>query len=161
MSPALHDLLASAELQHLMHAYCKAIDDNDPDAVAALFTDDCVYRTSKGRNGTTHGRPAVADRVRLLLTAFSATSHHSSNAVVRLTSPETAVGTSYLLAWHRFREPRPDGILWARYHDIFACTADGWRIAERTLRVHGQQDFAFGWLPPEPPRGNPDGSGGP
>ena len=157
MTDALELLATRLDVVDLLHAYCRAVDDNDPDAVAALFTQDCVYATSRGRNGVTRGRGAVAERVALLLSTFSATSHHVTNAVVTPESADRALSVCSLYAWHRFLDDRPDGLLWARYHDVVVRTADGWRIAERTLRVHGQQDFPFGWLPPEPPRGGPRG----
>ncbi len=145
-------LLDRQALLDLVHDYCRHVDDNDPAAAAALFTEDAVFITSRGARGTVHGRAQVQDRLALLLSTFVATSHHASGTRVRFLDDDSAVGVTYLLAWHRFAEDRPDGILWAQYHDRWARTPDGWRIAERTLRVTGEQSFPFGWQPPLPAR---------
>lgn len=146
-------LLDRQSLLDLVHDYCRHVDDADPAAAAALFTEDAVFVTSRGARGTAHGRPQIEARLALLLSTFTATSHHATGTRVRFLDDDTAVGVTYLVAWHRFPQGRPDGILWARYHDRWARTTDGWRITERTLRVHGEQDFPFGWQPQLPPRG--------
>ena len=144
----LSTLVDRQAIVDLVHDYARLVDDGRPDEVAELFTDDCTFRSTRGRNGTSHGREAVRARMRLLLSTFTATSHHVTNIQVRLTDPDRAEGLTYLYARHDFTENRPIGHLWARYVDVFHRTHEGWRIAERSLHVTGEQNFPFGWLPP-------------
>ena len=152
---ALRTLIDRQAIVDLVHDYARLVDDGRPDEVAELFTDDCTFRSTRGRNGTSTGRDAVRERMHLLLSTFRSTSHHVSNIQVTFTGPDRAEGLTYLYAWHDFTEERPIGHLWARYVDVFDRTPDGWRIAERSLHVTGEKDFAFGWLPPHRPGADP------
>ncbi len=145
-------LLQRQRIVDLLHAYCRGVDDNRPAEVAELFAEDCVFVSSTGGNGTVHGRVAVQARLAKLLAGFSATSHHLSNIEIDFADDDHATGISYLYAWHRFDGDRPDALLWARYHDTFVQVAGRWQIAERTLRVTGDQAMPFGWQPPLPAR---------
>jgi len=145
---ALSALVDRQSIVDLVHDYARLVDDGRADAVADLFTEDCTFRSTRGRNGTSTGRDAVRERMHLLLSTFAATSHHVSNIQVTFTGPDRAEGLTYLYAWHDFTDDRPVGHLWARYVDVFQRTPTGWRIAERSLHVTGEKDFAFGWLPP-------------
>lgn len=144
----LSTLIERQAIIDLIHEYSRLVDESRPDGVAALFTPDCVFRSTSGKNGTARGRDAVRDRMHLLLSTFSATSHHVSNIQITFASPDRAQGLVYLFAWHDFTKERPVGYLWGRYSDVYERTAEGWRIAERSMHVTGHKDFPFGWLPP-------------
>ncbi|SOD74674.1 uncharacterized protein (TIGR02246 family) [Jatrophihabitans sp. GAS493] len=135
------------ELRDLVQAYCQSIDRGDAEAVGELFVGDGVFVTSTGRNGTATGRPAIVARVELLISTFAATSHHVTSTSFVFTGKDIVELESYLYAWHRFREQRPDGYLWARYVDTAVRTTAGWRLQSRTLKVVGEVDFPFGWVP--------------
>jgi uncharacterized protein (TIGR02246 family) len=140
--------LADRELiRDVIHAYCRHVDRQEASSVAELFTDDATFVTTAGRHGTAVGRAAIQDRMTLLLSTFEATSHHVSNTAIRFADPDLADAETYLFAWHRFPGERPDGYLWARYIDRFVRDGDSWRIAERTLKVVGERDFPFAWVP--------------
>lgn len=147
MSPELGRLVDREELRDLVHAYCHHVDTRDAAAAAGLFTEDAVFVTSTGRNGTSVGRAAIARRLERLLATFTATSHHVSNTRMEFLDADSVRMESYLYAWHRFPSDRPDGFLWARYVDRAVRTPAGWRLRERTLRVVGEVDFPFGWVP--------------
>ena len=125
----------------LVHAYCQHFDENDPDAVAALFTEDARIDYGPELEPIV-GRAAIAPRIAVGLTeTFAATSHHVSNMRIVFDGPDEASAVTYLYAWHRYRDGSPDGELWGRYHHRFRRTAEGWRIAELVLRAAGSRDF--------------------
>ena len=72
---------------------------------------------------------------------FAATSHHVSNIQLTFEGPDHARATTYLYAWHRYRDGSPDSELWGRYHHRFERTAAGWRIAGLVLTAAGAKDF--------------------
>lgn len=132
----------------VIHAYCRNVDLVRPAAVAALFTDDCTVDYGPGLGAPTHGSADLERRLGAGLPRFAATSHHVSNIEISFDGTDDAADTvTYLYAWHRYDDDRPDAHLWARYHDRFVRTTDGWRIAARVLRVAGQQDFDVDWHP--------------
>jgi uncharacterized protein (TIGR02246 family) len=137
-----------AAVVELITTYARAIDEKDAPRVAELFTDDCLFRVFQGPKGEARGRAGVSRLVDRLLSTFTATSHHVSNIQVDMTGPDTASASTYLHAWHRFAEERPDGILWARYEDELVREQGRWLFARRTLRVTGEQDFALHWIGP-------------
>lgn len=138
-----------AAVVELITTYARAIDDKDAPRVAELFAENCLFRVFQGPKGEARGREGVSGLVDRLLSTFTATSHHVSNIQVDLTGPDTARATTYLHAWHRFAEERPDGLLWARYEDELVRQQGEWLFARRTLRVIGEQDFALHWIGPE------------
>jgi ketosteroid isomerase-like protein len=125
----------------LIHAYCYHFDQNEPEAVAALFTTEATI--DYGPEATLIvGADNVAGTIAVGLNeTFAATSHHVSNISITFEGLDTATGVTYLYAWHRYRDGSPDGHLWGRYHHRFERTADGWRIAELVLRAAGTVDF--------------------
>ncbi len=148
-----------AELQRLVdrqaivdviHAYCRNVDLVRADEVAALFTDDCVVDYGPGLGAPTHGAATLGERLGAGLPRFAATSHHVSNIEVWFDeSGDSARTITYLYAWHRYPgfPDVPDAHLWSQYHDRFVRTDAGWKIAERTLKVAGQEAFDVEWHP--------------
>ena len=125
----------------LIHAYCLHFDQNEPEAVAALFTADA--RVDYGPElEPILGAAQIAPRIAVGLSEiFAATSHHVSNIRIEFEDADRASSVSYLYAWHRYRDGSPDGELWGRYHHRFERTEAGWRIAELVLRAAGTRDF--------------------
>ena len=150
---AVQQLVDRQEIVDLIHAYCRNVDLVRADDVAALFTDDCVVDYGPGLGSPTHGSAELAERLGRGLPRFAATSHHVSNIQIEFDeSGDAATGCTYLYAWHRYPEAAdgpqvPDAHLWAQYHDRFVRTPAGWRIAERTLKVAGQEAFDVEWYP--------------
>jgi ketosteroid isomerase-like protein len=145
---ALQRLLDRQAIVDVIHAYCRNVDLLDAAAVAALFTEDCVVDYGPGLGQPTHGSATLEQRLAIGLPRFAATSHHVSNIEVAFAADgDSATTITYLYAWHRYPDDRPDATLWARYHDRFVRRGERWMIAERTLRVAGQQDFDVEWHP--------------
>jgi 3-phenylpropionate/cinnamic acid dioxygenase small subunit len=138
-----------AAIQDLLHRYCYCCDLNDPDGLAACFTDDCFVDYGPGVGPARRGAEARREEGARDLAMFSATSHHLSNVVVEFETDDRARAKSTVYAWHRPADGGPQWRLWAQYHDVVARTPDGWRIAERRLLVAGSENFpeSWGWLP--------------
>jgi ketosteroid isomerase-like protein len=144
---ALQQLVDRQAIVDVIHAYCRNVDLVRADEVAALFTEDCTVDYGPGLGEPTHGAAQLAERLGRGLPRFAATSHHVSNIEVSFETPDTARAVTYLYAWHRYPDGSPDAHLWAQYHDRFVRTAAGWRIAERVLKVAGQEAFDVEWYP--------------
>jgi ketosteroid isomerase-like protein len=120
-------------ITEVIHEYCRALDAMELDAVAALFTADCVVEYgpdlhSSGALGLRHdlGR----------MWRWARTAHHSSNVLLRFPGPDEARATSSVWAWHE----APDGstaTMTGQYHDRLVRTGDGWRIAHRRQLMTG------------------------
>jgi hypothetical protein len=95
----------------------------------------------------TRGKDNVRDRLGAGLHRFAATSHHVSNIEVVFDSDDSARTITYLYAWHRFADQKPDAHLWAQYHDRFSKVQGRWLIADRVLKVAGQEAFDIPWYP--------------
>ena len=139
---ALRRLIDRQEINDLIHDYCTHLDRYEPDKVAALFTEDCVTDYGPSFGGEVLGREMVERGWTFALAGWVATSHHVSNIRLEFEDDDAAQGTTYLYAWHRAGE-NPDFHIWARYHDRFVRTGEGWRFSERRLSAAGQMGANF------------------
>jgi hypothetical protein len=141
LDASVRELLDRQAIADLVHAYCFHFDRNEPELVAALFTDDAVVDYGPEAE-TIVGAAAIGPTIAVgLARTFAATSHHVSNIRIDFDGPDRARGVAYLYAWHRYCDGSPDGELWGQYHDRFERTPAGWRISELVLRVAGAVDF--------------------
>jgi ketosteroid isomerase-like protein len=131
----------------VIYAYCRNVDLVNAAEVAACFTDDCTVDYGPGMGTVTRGKDNVRDRLGDGLHRFAATSHHVSNIEVVFDSDDSARTITYLYAWHRFADQKPDAHLWAQYHDRFSKVQGRWLIADRVLKVAGQEAFDIPWYP--------------
>ena len=141
-TPSLVQELADRQaIADLIHAYCFHFDNNEPEAVAALFTAGAVV--DYGPEATTIvGADAIAATIAVgLERTFLATSHHVSNMQIAFDDPEHARSVSYLYAWHRYVDGSPDGELWGCYRHVFVRERDGWRISSLVLEAAGTVEF--------------------
>jgi ketosteroid isomerase-like protein len=138
---AVQELVDRRMIEGLIFAYCRHFDQNEPEAVAALFTEDAVVDYGPELPNIV-GSAAIAETIAVgLERTFAATSHHVSNVQIDFEGPDRAASVSYLYAWHRYVDGRPDGELWGRYHHRFERTRDGWRISSLVLTASGSKDF--------------------
>jgi ketosteroid isomerase-like protein len=137
----VQELADRQAIADLIHAYCLHFDNNEPEAVAALFADDAVV--DYGPEATTIvGAAAIATTIAIgLEKTFLATSHHVSNIQIAFDGADRARSVSYLYAWHRYVDGSPDGELWGRYRHSFVRTDSGWRISGLLLEAAGMADF--------------------
>ena len=145
----LRELVDRRDIADLLHAYCTFLDTNRPARVAGLFAEDCVADYGPSFGGPIRGRERIERGCARTLALWSATSHHLSNIRIEFPERDRAEASSYLYAWHRPVDGGPDFHLWARYYDRLRRTPDGWRLAERRLRVAGQSGGEFDFAPIE------------
>lgn len=125
----------------LIHGYCFHFDNNEPEAVAALFTVDAIVDYGP-ESATIEGSAAIAEMIAVgLERTFAATSHHVSNIQIAFDGPDRAEAITYLYAWHCYVDGSPDGELWGRYRHSFSRTEAGWRISRLLLQTAGMVDF--------------------
>ncbi len=128
-------------IRSLIHGYCFHFDRNEPDEVAALFTQDATIDY-----GPEHppivGRDAIEPTIAVgLRERFEATSHHVSNIEITFVGEDDARSVSYLYAWHAYVDGSPDGELWGRYVHRFRREDGRWLISELVLQAAGTRNF--------------------
>jgi ketosteroid isomerase-like protein len=137
----VQELADRQAITDLIHAYCLHFDCNEPEAVAALFTDDATVDYGP-EAATIHGSAAIASTIAVgLERTFAATSHHISNVQVTFDDADHARSVSYVYAWHCYVDGSPDGELWGRYRHSFVRESAGWRISSLLLEAAGTVDF--------------------
>ncbi len=128
----------------LLTAYCRAIDDNRPADVAAMFTEDVVldyggdYTNLVGRPLAQRFFAGGTDRL------YKRSSHHLSNIEVSFTGDDSASTIAYVSAWHEFHQDQfdhemPNAWIYGRYIDDVVRRDDRWFIAKRTFRAMGHE----------------------
>ncbi len=132
----LGELLDKQAITEVLYAYCAHLDRMDLDALAALFTDDCVVEYGPEPRLQSHGAAGLRrDLARMW--RWARTSHHLSNVMVTLEDDRVHAGaTSYVLAWHE----RPDGstaTMMGQYRDRLVREGGRWRISRRRQELTG------------------------
>jgi hypothetical protein len=150
--PALQRLLDKDAIIDLVHRYSYCVDHKLHDEIPELFTENCVVDYGPGLAPPLHGRAELRalfgddhapTRAR---PGFVATSHHNANVLVSFDGDDRAIVLTSLYAWHETTDgahPR----VWGYYHDVALRTSEGWRLAERVLRVAGNEDWPTEWHP--------------
>ena len=145
-------LLDKDAIVDLVHRYSYFVDHKRHDEIADLFTDDCVLDYGPGIGAAAHGRAAVramfgrGAQPTAARPGFVATSHHNANVIVTFDSDDRASVRTSMYAWHQTADGRTPRV-WGYYHDVAVRTPEGWRLAERQLRIAGNQGWAIDWLP--------------
>ncbi|MCF2533554.1 nuclear transport factor 2 family protein [Yinghuangia soli] len=146
----LRQLLDRRELDDLLVRYATALDTRDFDLLDQVFTADAAidYSSAGGPKGP------YPDLKRYFTTEcfvpFDSWQHHITNKAVTLDGADTAHGRTSVynpLAFTAGDGTRKVLHAGAWYEDRFVRTADGWRIAARTLGM-SWLDGAFPDVPP-------------
>ncbi len=143
--PSMRRLKDKSQIIDLVHRYSYYVDRRLYDELAELFTEDCVVDYGPGLGPGVHGRTAFRGLFGIGK-GFDATSHHNANVLISFEGDERATVSTSVYAWHR----RSDGStprVWGSYDDVVVRTPDGWRFAERRLRVAGSEDWEVDWYP--------------
>ena len=149
----VQELADREAIRDLFALYCERLDEYDIDAMAQVFTEDCVTDYGADRGGTIHGRQAAHDRIVKSHAAWRRTHHQLGQSRIALHG-DTARSVTYCTAWHE----RWDGTVESvriRYVDELVRTAEGWRIARRELWVAGVEGFEgseWRWVPRAEPQ---------
>jgi ketosteroid isomerase-like protein len=128
----LAQLTARLDIEAVIRTYCRACDRGD----AALMAS-CYHPDGREEHGIFSGGAAeyAAYMIAELNARCSMTQHHVTNILIDFEG-EAAFAESYVLAFHRYRDP-PDTIstVAARYVDRFERRDGAWKIAHRQLVV--------------------------
>jgi hypothetical protein len=149
---SLRRLVDKDEIVDLVHRYSYYVDHRMHDEIAALFTEDCVVDYGPGIAPPLRGRAAVRAMFggnrepTEARPGFAATSHQNANVLVTFDGDDRATVHTSLYAWHRTTDDATPRV-WGYYDDVAVRTHDGWRLAERRLRVAGHQDWPVEWHP--------------
>lgn len=141
---ALERLLAEQDCRHLVVRAAAHADNNEPDAFAALFTDDAVLARpgAEPLQGREAIRAAYAKRP-----ADRISRHLLAQTLLTFEGPGIAQGRTIVQVWNG-STATPDGpqgrqaqprLLVGEFDDRFVLTPQGWRIARREARfvLHG------------------------
>ena len=140
MTPSI-DLADRTAIVDLLYAYAWHFDRNEPEGVAALFTDDATIDYGP-ENPTIVGRDAIVPAIRPgLQNLFKTSSHHITNMRIQPDGAEAATDVAYVYAWHVYLTDDSEGELWGQYHCRFRRTDEGWKIAEMVLKAMGVKNF--------------------
>jgi ketosteroid isomerase-like protein len=127
-------LLDERDIVAVALRYCRALDTKDWPALATVFLPDATADLSSGVDLV--GLDAIVGRIRTALEHLDDSQHLVGNHEVEVDG-DTATHRCYLQAQH-VRRAAPGGanyLVGGRYEDRLVRTAQGWRIAHRTLTV--------------------------
>jgi len=131
---AMERMLIEHECRKLMLLYCQHADHLNPEAFAALFSEDAYYNPAA--HPEMNGRAEILEWIKVYPRNRLAR-HCSTNQIVDVVDVDNAVGNSYAMVFRQDDpvEGVPSGNVAPRslveYKDKFRRTEDGWRIAER------------------------------
>lgn len=144
---ALQELIDRQRITDLLATYCARLDEYAIDAVAAVFTEDCV--TNYGPSGMSgggglRGRAAFRDRIARSQASWRRTHHHLGQTLIEF-DEGGARSLAYAIAWHERWDGSID-VLRIRYMDRLVRVDSDWRIAERRMEVSGSSGLdGFDW----------------
>ena len=127
-------------ISDLVHAYAQGVDRRDPEGVARLFTEDGTFvaYATPGQSEPTSRSQGHAEITRAIAMArhYRSTTHTIGNHLAELDG-DRATGETRCVAYHVLGDEGAEILLvWhIRYLDVYARGPEGWRIAERVLRV--------------------------
>jgi ketosteroid isomerase-like protein len=127
----LQALADRVEIDALRGEFTDAALMRDYDRVAALFTQDCVWRIPSVAEFTSRAElRAGIERLQGFWEYFMQTVHPGS---IQLAG-DTAVGRSYVAEFGRLRDGSSH-LNYAVYHDRYQRTPDGWKFTERVYEI--------------------------
>ena len=137
------------EILDILAEYCRRVDQYDIEAMAELFTEDCVTDYGPGRGGEVTGRENVRARIAAGQKAFRRTHHQLGQTILEGTDDPTAVSAlTYVTAWHE-DHAGVRHVLALRYVDRLEHRGQGWRLARRAVQaayVDGFPDVDWAWV---------------
>jgi ketosteroid isomerase-like protein len=135
MADVTSEVTARQEIAEVLFRYGYALDERDWDRLERCFTPDAAFHHS---GGSVFGAEEIRAGLRTALGSLSVSQHLiGSVSVVVAADGQTATSTCYVQAQH-VRAGAEGGkhlLLGGRYADRLVHTEDGWRIADRALRV--------------------------
>ena len=131
---SLATLLDERAIVAVATRYCRALDTKDWSALDTIFLPDA--NADLASTSELIGRDAIVDRIRSALSHLDDSQHLVGNHEVHVDG-DSATHRCYLQAQHvrRAAAGGPNYLVGGRYEDRLVRTAEGWRIAYRTLVV--------------------------
>jgi SnoaL-like domain len=152
-------LLDERQIERVLIAYCRGLDTMELDALALLFTEDCLVSYGPDAALNSHGRDGLRRDLGRLW-RWRRTAHHLSNVEIDFTAADRASVSSAVMAWHERADGGSDLVtatVFGRYEDEFVRTGEGWLIAKRTMYMSGSNSAFKVNLHPLPRRPPPPG----
>jgi uncharacterized protein (TIGR02246 family) len=137
------ELLDRLQIMELQSRYALAHDLTDPNAYAAVFTEDAELVSGDGKV-VAKGRDALRkmtanDRKRLNgdapenVRSFSSMRHVITNSVIDITGRDTATGLCYVQTIANLKDHGPEILGIGRYEDRYRKVNGKWLIARREI----------------------------
>lgn len=124
----------------LVHAYAQGVDRRDPEAVAALFTEDATFVAYAEPGAAepmsrSHGRDEITKAI-AFVRHYRKTTHTIGNHLATIDG-DNASGETRCVAYHVLGDEGSETLMvWhLRYLDTFVRRPEGWRFQDRVLRV--------------------------
>ncbi len=133
-------LVARIEVSEVIARFCERVDEYDIDAVAELFTEQCVVDYGPGRGGRVVGREAVRARIARGQSEFRRTHHQLGEQTMEFVSDSDCRVSTYVTAWHETWDG-DHPVVRLRYLDQLVRTVEGWQISERRAVAQGIEGF--------------------
>ncbi|KZX57111.1 hypothetical protein A3709_04940 [Halioglobus sp. HI00S01] len=131
------------EIENLVYRYAELIDDGQFDTLAALFAR-AQYVDQDG-NVLGEGAEAIGEIYRGFTRLYpegTPRSHHVTTNVIIEVSGQTASARSYFTVLQATDNLPLQPIIAGRYHDTFACDADGWYFTRRQVLMRLAGDLS-------------------
>ena len=135
MKDLLNKYLHEREIYLLLVEYCCALDSMDLDAIAKLFSEDCIVDFGTDKQLNSIGSKELAKSLERMW-RWKRTSHHLSNVKINLIGDNKAFSKSYVYAWHE-RFDNTTATIYGQYHDELIRKYDKWLITKRTMYMNG------------------------
>lgn len=131
MEPALQEMLDEHALTKLVHAYCRAVDRGDIDALRDLYHHDAVDAHGAFSTGSVEGFFEQLTASRPYLRAMQ----HHITTVNFAVEGNSAEGEIYNIAVHTLagKERDVDLVIGGRYLDKYEKRDGTWKLLERTI----------------------------
>jgi hypothetical protein len=118
-----------AELQELIAAYGRAVDDRDMDTLGAMYVADGIFDSTEGR---ITGRAEVVAYYRKQLNRYGMSYHYPHSHTIDFTGPDTATG---IVCAHAELAIIPTPFVVAlRYYDEYRREEGRWRFVSRDVQ---------------------------
>ncbi len=124
-----------AEIQHLAIRLNQGADFHDSEMWVSVWTPDGVWTRTDGREFAGHEGLSDYRRIRRAQVGGRSDIRHWTNGLVLTPTADGATGRSYYMILDITSAP-PTPIAAGHYEDVFARTADGWRIKHRIIRPY-------------------------
>ena len=141
-TPDIERVAAELEIRNVLARLAQLADTGDTAAYVGLLTDDVVWAMPPNpaiglAASERHGHEEIAAGQRDRMAAGhqgpgSDTLHQISTLSVRFDSDDTATAQSYFTYWGT-TSTTPVALSMGRYVDSLRRTADGWKLARRTI----------------------------